>query len=1145
MINRSLLGSFLIIIMQLVMMKDFTFAQSSADVRFHHLSLEDGLSQSTIYDMVQDENGFIWFGTLDGLNKYDGYSFTIYRNDFSNSNTISNNEVTALDSRDSILWIGTRNGLNLMNLKNRKITRFFHNSENLNSISHNFIKDIEITENGKVWIGTENGLNCYNPESHDFTRYKGRHDNSNSLPGNDIWDIFVENNNVLWLATSHGISRFNIASENFRNYYLPDKPQNEQVIRDVFLDSEGIVWIGTNSQGLYFLDQNTEIISKEIDGFDPSIHISDARIREIYEDENNIIWIGTYVGLCRFNPENNKVDVFQTITESNYSLSNNKVISIYEDRQNILWIGTFGGGVNKIIPGDPKFNLLEKLPYTKNTLNSNIILSIYVDLDGIVWIGTDKGLNRVDLLREEVKQYNYRTNNALSISDNVIYAITNEGEKYLWLGTGRGILNKFDKITGTVVEKHDMTRMDYKGQWHLGVRALLNDSKGNLWIGTHSGLTLRPTGSREFVNFQVDTKDTYSLSSNLVYDVFEDSNGIIWVGTNHGLNRYDPSEKSFRQFYTSNGLSNNTIRDIDEISPGYLCIATSGGLNIMNTKDNKVVVLSTQNSDLPSDLVYSVEISDSLLWLGTNYGLSAFSLNTFEFKNFSTDDGLQSNEFNQGASYKSTDGYLFFGGIDGLNYFQPKQLYENKDKPQVVISSIELYNKPLGEHTALKLGTTPEYIDTLILSHKMNYLTFEFAAIHFQYPPKNRYRYNLSGIDQQWNYPKNRRVATYTNLPPGKYTFLVYGSNSDGVWSDKPAKVIIYIKPPFWKKTWFNVMLIFVLVSGLVLYIKMRERHLRGRNIILENSVQERTKTIQAQKNKILSQRDDLSVLNEELTQQKEELVISKDHLENRNKQLTDSLIYAKNIQSSIFPSSKEIKRLFSSYFIFYQPKEHISGDFYWIESVEVTGLLSKNNKRIIYFAVVDCTGHGVPGALMSIIGKTILDQAIHIAKLRKPSEILTFVDHHLNKTLRQSNDQITEKEGMDMAICAFHPDEKILEFAGAMNPIFLIRNKQMNEFKAEPFSVGMSFTSSQKVFKNQVIAVENNDHIYLSTDGFFDQFGGPKRKKILRKRFKEILLECNHMPMAEQKDHIQNFFYQWKGKRDQIDDVLVMGIKI
>ncbi len=812
------------------------------DIKFRRLSIEDGLSQNSGNCIVQDNKGFVWIGTETGLNRYDGYSFSIFTYDKENQNSISNSFILALfkDSQ-GMLWVGTEKGLNCFDPSTGIFTRFVHCTTKKKCLSNDRVLSICEDNEGNIWVGTGFGLNRYDKKSKTFTSYYNYPADPNSLSHNIVQSLYVDRNGILWIGTYGG--GLNAYDKNKDRFYRYNHDSNNHrsissnKIMAICEDMSEKLWIGTEGGGLNLFDPRSGTSVRYNHDSRRSNSISDNNIKQLLVDISGMLWIGTNDGGVNvYDRERDSFIRFMHDPNKISSLSHNRIEALYEDKHGGIWLGTRGGGVNLYNRDAQRFLHYRKLPYTNNSLSYNAVRPIYEDKRGIVWVGTDGGgLNAFNREKEKFTHFLHHPRNPNSISDNRVFAICEDGQGYLWIGTHGGGLNRFHRSSGKFVRfKHSSKNPKSLGDNRI--RAIVYDTTGVLWIGTNGGgLDKYDMRSRTFSHFRHDPTKPQTISNDRIYCLFQDRAGILWVGTfGGGLNRFDPATETFTHYRAnpsnSNSISKDFILSIYEDTQGVLWVGTvSGGLNRFDRERNIFTHLTTKDG-LPDDLIYDIiEDHSGHLWMSTNRGLSRFNPKTKSIKNYDVKDGLQSNEFNTGTAFRNRKGEIYFGGVNGFNIFHPDNIQDNQHIPEIVVTGFEIFNTPVPMGVMSDGRTILEKplpaTKNIKLSYKDNVFSFEFAALHYVYPMRNQYAYIMEGLEKKWNYVKNRRWATYTTLPPGKYVFRVKGSNSDGVWNEKGTSIAIRIIPPFWQTWWFYmILLLIVMAIGAALYRYQIER---------------------------------------------------------------------------------------------------------------------------------------------------------------------------------------------------------------------------------------------------------------------------------------------------------------------------------
>jgi two-component system sensor histidine kinase ChiS len=821
-------------------------AQQPINLKFSHLSISDGLSQSIVYSILQDSRGFMWFGTQDGLNKYDGYQFTVYRSNPNDSTSLSDNEVfVVFEDRNGTLWIGTGNGLNRFDREQQKFIRYYHDSENPNSLSNNTVWSIYEDDIGRLWIGTDGGgLNQFEPERETFVRYQHNPDNPNSLSHNSVWPIFQDRTGMLWIGTDGGgLNQFDI-EQNKLTHYQPDAQNPESLsnfITSIYEDHTGILWIGT-SGGLYRFDRQLQSFVHYFHDSDNPDTLSHNAVWALSEDSEGHLWIATDGGgLNLYDRKQDRFVHYQHDPKTPTSLSHDAILSIYQDRAGSIWVGTGGGGLNRFHPNQEKFVHYYNDPQNPNSLNANNILSIYQDREGLLWVGTEGGgLNRFDQKRQKVTHYLSDPQNPDSISHNDISAIVEESTGVLWIGTYGGGLNQLSQNKFVHYQSDPENPNSLSNNYILSI---YEDSTETLWIGTRDGLNRFDRETGQFVHHSHDPKNPNSLTHNEIASIYEDKTGTLWFGTHEGLNRFDRQTDQFVRYQHNDidptTLSNNDITAIYEDKTGTLWIGTfGGGLNRFDRKTEHFYAYR-ETDGLANDTIYALlEDNQGYLWISTNKGLSKFNPNTKEFRNYDVFDGLQSNEFNAASRYKSPSGELFFGGINGFNAFYPEQVKDNPYIPPIVLTSFDIFNKPVDIGADSPLQQHINEANEITLSYQQSFFSFEFAALNFLQPEKNQYAYQLEGLDKDWNYIGTRRKAYYTNISHGTYVFRVKGSNNDGVWNEQGTALKITVLPPPWKTWWAYTLYVITVLVIILNYIRIQQQKLQKKQQELEREKQ-------------------------------------------------------------------------------------------------------------------------------------------------------------------------------------------------------------------------------------------------------------------------------------------------------------------
>jgi signal transduction histidine kinase/ligand-binding sensor domain-containing protein len=784
--------------------------------------------------ILQDRQGFMWIGTFGGgLNRYDGYQFTVYKPDPGDPTTLSHYVVWAIyEDRDGDLWVGTMNGLDRFD---RTTETFIHYLEGQPVFS------IYEDSAGTFWVGTGSGLigldrdagtiertYRYNPDAPDDPRM---------LSGQSVFAICEDRKGELWIGTSSGLDQFDRTAETFAHYrHDPDDPTSlsQNHVRAIYEDHQGVLWIGTFDGGLNRMDRSAGTFTRyQHDSGNPH-SLSDDGVWAILEDSAGTLWVGTWNGLDLLDRSQNRFSHYRHDPVDPYSLSDDTILALYEDRSGVVWIGTNGNGLSKYSQRTNQFSHYQKrldasasvadgLHSSPYVLSDSMVAAVYEDRQGILWIGTfNGGLNRLNRESGSITVYQHDPANPASLNSNAVYAVYEDRAGILWTGSG-GWLERFDSQTETFIHHQ------YVG---YQVERIIEDRSGNLWIGTPGGL-YRLDRDRAIL-------DSY-LSGNDIQAVYADRVGAVWVGTfGGGLYVWDPASEQFANYRHDpndpDSLSRDGVLAFYEDSPGAVWIGTWGGGLDRFDRSSQTFVHYTEKDGLPGDSVGCI-LADSagFLWLGTVKGLSQFDPLTESFRHYDERDGMLSGgpALGPGVCFSSQAGEMFFGRSDGIDAFFPDQIEENPHIPPIVITAFDLFNQ-----TVRRDLSSDEYIQ---LSYQENFVSFEFAALDYVTPEKNQYAYIMEGLDKDWVYAGTRRHADYPDLRPGDYVFRVKGTNNDGVWNEEGVTVRITITPPFWGTWWFRGIVALVLMGGAIGGYRLRIRGIEARSRELEVLVEERT----------------------------------------------------------------------------------------------------------------------------------------------------------------------------------------------------------------------------------------------------------------------------------------------------------------
>ncbi|WP_338791642.1 two-component regulator propeller domain-containing protein [Bernardetia sp. MNP-M8] len=1305
---------------------NFGFAQhnqSDKILNVEALNIQNGLSQSTINDILEDRDGFVWIATDDGLNRYDGQKFTIYKHIRSDSTTIPDNEVRRLyEDATGKIWIGTVSGLCVYDKNTNQFKSYRNHEKNSNSLINNYITAIE-EDQDFLWIGTLKGLSKFDTKKETFTNYSTQEKNSLLLGSNEITSLLIDNQNQLWIGTAKGINVWTADRKPKEVYNCSFNKTSTKLlgsrVSSIYQDTNNRIWIGTNYCAHLYNPSSDDFQHFTLSNGNKYI------VYKIGETQNGDIWVSSDELIYKVNPQLVSLSVYRT------SISQIGVVqTIYLAKNGTMWIGTRDAGLLKYNSSSNRFRLYKAEKGNKNSLFDRNIWTILKDNKGIVWVGTDEAVSRINrndtISNNKTSYYNIlQGKKETDYHGEGAYSITQTDSGQIWFVVGTTIirLDSFSEKEGakftSLISNEDSTAVQST------LLYIHEDSKNTLWVASFEGVyQLIPTDVTKENKLGYTTK-AY-LKDLEVWHIFEDSENIIWLSTNKGLIkviRNVENQPIDFIFYTSDpkditSISSNTIRSVTEDSKGNLWIGTNNGLNKMDKKTGTFEHWGERN-ELANYAIYGVLADeDDNLWLSTNRGLFKF-LNDTQSQSldddrriivYDTRDGLQSLEFNTGAFYKAKDGEMFFGGIEGLNSFYPKDIKSNKEKRKVILTGLKVFGEKIKvnqeKEGRVLLPKALNNLEKLNITYEDKIITLEFVSPNFNKPEYDTYLYKLEGFDKEWNKTTTIKQATYTNLPAGNYTFRVKVINGDNIEGDEKT-LQLSVSPPFWKSWWFISLCALVVFGISVGFYKHRMKTVKIQNEKLEKLVNQRTSQLKEKNEEVNQQNEEILQQNEQLEEQQRlvetayknvsllsevgkqitshlsvEMIIemvyesinelldasvfsigihnkeenkldfinakekgetlpfhqtslnqdnlpaycfnknqeikiddlqkeynnyipnqqvatvegempesliyvpiiyknetigvltvqsfekysyNKNHLNIirniavyaaialinaksyqqiteqskaisiQNDNITASINYASRIQRAMLPPLKEIKNAFEEAFVLWMPRDVVSGDFYWFTQM----------KGKTFVAAVDCTGHGVPGACMSMIGNDMLNHIVLGKKITDPSLILLYLHEQVSLVLRQSETQ--NQDGMDMALCVYDNDLKTMAFAGAKNPMYYVQDKKLKQIAGAKSPIGGRWQNNEedRVFETHTIQVDKPTTFFLCTDGYQDQFGGKKGRKLMKKKMKSLFVEIADLDDTKQQEELKNYFLDWKKNEEQVDDVLVMGFKI
>ncbi|MBT8089658.1 MAG: diguanylate cyclase [Gammaproteobacteria bacterium] len=849
--------SFVLLLLTTILFNLPSTAQASSDgpeaqaMHFVQYDRDDGLSQSAVNQIAQDSSGFMWFATESGLNRFDGYEFTIYRRIRSKPDTMPNDFITdiAVDAAGD-LWIATDGG-GLVHHRSGpyELDVYRNDPANGDSLADDNLRRVVADPRGWIWVGTmRHGLSRLDPASGQIVSYRHDAGNDASLSDDRVYALWLDADGAVWIGTGAGLDRLDPESGEIHRYAL-DVDAEDRVLA-VRRDGRGDLWIGTAQQGLARINETDGELQKFRHDETDSSSLSSDRVEVIYEDSAKRLWVGTNNGLNLVDDERSSFTRYQNDPTDPTSLSDSYVISIFEDQGGVLWFGTKTGGVNKWNSRSWLFGHVRPRSSGSDDNQAPKITSFTRDNDRQLWVGTfGSGILVLGPELQERTQIRKSAAGKGGLSDDVVMSLLTDAEGIIWAGTMHGGLNRIDPASGEVtVYRHEPD--DPTSLAANGIMSLYAAHDGTIWVGTFGGGVSRYERETDsFANYPHDPAAPASLSNPNATAITEDADGVLWVATSGGgLNRLSSINGNWESYVhdpeDSGSLSGNAAYSLHVDRAGNLWAGTRSGLNrfLPSSEDvggrGKFQVVS-QSDGLPNEAIYGI-LSDSQgqLWLSTNYGISRYNPETGDIRSFHLSDGLQGEEFNFGAYFADDEGMLYFGGNNGFNVFDPVRLAFTSTPPKVVLTDISKFNEPAYPNIATEVLTDIDldYIDDMV--------SFTFSAVDYTAPSRNRYAYKLEGFDRDWVEAGATRRATYTDLPGGNYVFHVKAANSDGVWGESDVALAVSVQHPPWLRPWAFALYLLAGIGAIYLLYQIHARKLAREadySKRLETEVRDRT----------------------------------------------------------------------------------------------------------------------------------------------------------------------------------------------------------------------------------------------------------------------------------------------------------------
>jgi len=1018
--------------------------------QFNHFGPNEGLTQPFIYTINQDDRGFLWIGTGEGLFRYDGFEFR----HFTTSDSLAGSFITeSLKDQKGNLWFGHMNG-KITHYNGRSFSRI-ESIENQNSVT-----GITEGENGRIWISSQaEGLYHIGPqmEVHHITI---------PLRQEYISSLHYLSNNHLFIGTTRGLylAGLNRGADTLK-YLRTVKNLPEGNVTDIIRSpSNGQMIVLAQGQGIFTLSKtgDFEFSARRIDSLQEETleNIQGATI-----DKKGRIWLSSLgSGVFRLNLRDRSQEILHI--NNNSGLPSNDVKCLFRDREGNIWFGLYGDGLARFIEEKIVFySYKERFP--KNS---------FYALDGSnnhIWAGADRNLLHIDPENGDILE-KYNTDDGLP--DERITALDYRPiEQSVWIGTEKSGVYKLNKIKQTI-ERIPISSGDLENSINY-----ITGDQNYIWIGTKKGICrLNPENNE---TYWYNTNN--GLPHNNVRHIHTYSGNKILAGTqsNHLISIKSDGQLEEIPVLKTEGLM--VVNSITEDQSGNIWICTYGN-GVFKLEDDTTRHFQ-RGKGLLSDYGYSLVYANNKIFVGHHGGVSEIDTKKHTIKTYDNNYGIKSStEFHINAAYTGSGKEVWFGTSEGVVRLSTEQTAKDTLPPRLKIRNVYINKEKAGKK------------EDLLLSAGSHELEFEYIGIQLRDPEAVSYQYRLKGYSKGWSEPIKDRSVRFGNVRSGEYTFQVRAYNENGIVTETPVSLDIKVKKYIYQSVWFYVVLI--IFVGLLGYgiIIIRERNLKHEKRKLEKKVEARTEA--------------LHKANEEL--------------ELRNEAITSSIEYAKRIQMAILPT----KIPFNNTLIFYRPKDIVSGDFYW---------LSQHN-GYHYMAAVDCTGHGVPGAFMSFIGHISLKKIVIEHNIAKPSEILYHLNHEVKDTLNQREDDPVQ-DGMDIGLARYNPETRELQYAGSFIPLWLIRENELYEYKANRLSLGQSMKEGIR-FTNHTIQLKKGDTIYMMSDGYASQFGGWSGKKFKTTNVKDLILSIQGKELKEQKQILASTLDEWTGEEEQIDDIMIIG---
>jgi|GEM_PF-6537234 len=1081
-------------------------ASDGQDIKFQY-AFDIGGEPS--FAVIEDRDGFLWFSSFfNGMVRFDGSSVKKFRE---GPGAVSNDFVThLLEDRNGDIWVGTNFGLNRYNKETNTFTHFFKDPENpetslasstFNLSSNTIIEDAE----GYLWFGTQSGLSRFDVKTNTFRNFWHDPGDPKSLSDNDIFSVFEDSDGVIWVGTKHhGLNRFDKKTETFtRLRHDPADPHSlpDDEIQSIIEDKQGFLWLGTRDHGLVRMDRETGIFTHYThDPVNPASlpQMSIWDLSLLRDGRIAVIQSTSAVGLILWDPETATYEQYLSDPSKSFSLSTNTVQDVFESSNGILWVVHNNGKVDKFDPKAHRFNLYKHNKLDLQSLASDAAVPVYEDQRGTIWIGHfGAGLDRYNPATNDFTHFKPDSKDPTTLPHGYPAGFYEDDRGNFIVSTAEGMA-LFDGVSGKVIRRLSDDTWFY---------TLIQDNEDPdvIWaVGWEQSFNRYNWKTGERKVFRHDPKDPNSFAAvtSVRFIRDKDNADFMWIATwGGGLEKFDKQTESFTHHQHDPKdpatISSNTVFDVYEDTRGNFWVATDRGLNRFD-KEKATFQRFGLEQGFEAKIVHNIlEDNSSRLWMGTNIGLVVFDIATEKVvKVYTKEDGLHSHDFFPTARGQTRSGQLWFGGFNGLNSFIPEELEQNEIPPRVYLTSVKQGGKEL------KLEKAFEKIETLDLDWRDNDFAFEYVALNYTNAIKNQYQYFLEGYDKSWFHAGNRRFGRYSALPGGTYTLRIRGSNNDGIWSrnEQEVRLLVHVASPPWKTVWAYIAYILVSMAGVYGFYQWRMQANRAYQRRLEADITARTA-----------------------------------ELEDAYNIISGSIDYASRIQRSVLPDEDIFRTTFKDHFIIWTPRDVVGGDIYWCHQW--------GQGRLVVLG--DCTGHGVPGAFMTLISTGALDRAVAETPEGDVNRIIQRMHMLVQQTLGQDSGASESDDGLELGACYIPHDSDRVVFAGARFDLFIVENGNVEKIRGSKKGIGYREVPADQHFSETEIDVRPSMSFYMTTDGAIDQICAERSRSFGKRRFQNLLLEIQHLPMEDQRPIIIDAIEAHQGSAPRLDDIAILGFRL